>query len=152
MQQWWTKLLPTTTANFVEFDVKPSKLSAAALTILYFSAACLLLLAWLRTVLPLPLIVVCLDMLWHEWLQLRLYCQSQQGRLIISISGEVCWQRQKWQVDRVKIRTRFLLLLRLRRPEQHRWLLVCRDACDEAAYRSLSLFCYSSVIYCSDDG
>jgi len=133
--------LPTTTANFADLDVKPSRLSAAALAFLYFSAACLLLLVWFRAVLPLPVIFLCLDMLWHEWFQLRLYCQSQQGRLVVSTSGEMNWQQQKWQIERVKIRTRLLLLIRIRQHEQRRWLLVCHDACDDKNYRALSLWC-----------
>ncbi|RWX53271.1 hypothetical protein EDI28_22750 [Photobacterium chitinilyticum] len=146
MQLWWTKLSPTTTANFADLDITPSRLSAAVLVLLYTCAASLLLLSWLRAVLPFPVVIVCLELLWLEWLQRLIDCRSQQGRLVVKLSGELQWQREQWFIDRVKIRCRFLLLWRLRYQGQRRWLLICHDACDEAAYRSLSLICHNLSI------
>ena len=85
-------------------------------------------------------------MLWHEWQQRYLYCLSQQGRLVISLSGEVSWQQQLWQVEKVTIRTRYLLLLGLGDRGHRRWLLISHDACSEPAYRELSLICYGLTV------
>ncbi len=90
-------------------------------------------------------------MLMHEWLTLHVCRHSLQGRLVVSMSGDVRWQQEKWHIDRVKIRNRYFLLLHIRRPGQVRWLLVCHDACDERSYRALSLICYSAVNFSSSE-
>ena len=118
----------------------------AALTLLYVSAASLLLLSWLRNALSLPLIIVCLEFLWLEWLQHLIDCRRQLGRLVVKSSGELQWRRQHWVIERVKIRSRYLLLWRLRQHDQRCWLMICHDACEESEYRSLSLICHHLAI------
>ncbi|MGR5149137.1 protein YgfX [Photobacterium alginatilyticum] len=137
---------PTTTASFADLDITPSRLMAATLTLLYVGAASLLLLSWFRNTLPFPLIIVCLEFLWFEWLQRLIDCRLMQGRLVVKSSGELQWQQQPWVIEQVKIRSRFVMLWRLRHQSQRRWLLICHDACEESEYRSLSLICHYLVI------
>ncbi|WP_318926970.1 protein YgfX [Photobacterium sp.] len=134
-------MLPTTTANFADLLLRPSKLTIAALSLLYLCAAMFLLLAVLRSSIPFIAAVIIIECLWLEWLQLWQYSFRHQGRISITVSGQVTWQRQSWQIIQIKVITRFFILLKVKQAAQQRWLLICHDACDDKDFRTLSLLC-----------
>ncbi|MFC1507745.1 protein YgfX [Pseudomonadota bacterium] len=151
MRQWWTKLLPTTTANFADLLLRPSKLTIAVLSLLYLSVAMFLSLAVFRSAIPFIAAVILIECLWLEWLQLWLRCFRQQGRMSITVSGQMIWQQQPWQIIQIKVITRFFILLRVRQVTQQHWLLICHDACDEKDFRTLSLLCRNANFHCAEE-
>ncbi|UTV28174.1 protein YgfX [Photobacterium atrarenae] len=144
MPPWWIALSLTTTASFADFEVSPSRLSVAALTIFYAGAAAFLLLAWGRGVFPFPLLLIGCELLWHEWLGQYHFILRHQGRLILKAPNRVCWQQSWWRVNRVKIQTRYFILIELHQVTRRHWLLICHDACEVSGYRALSLICHST--------
>lgn len=143
MPPWWIALSRTTTASFADFEVFPSRLSVVALTLFYAGAAACLLLAWGRGVLPPLLLLPGCELLWQEWLgQYHGICRHQ-GRLILKAPDRVYWQRRWWRLARIKLHTRYVILVELREAGRRRWLLVGADACLVADYRALSLWCSS---------
>ena len=144
--------MPTTTANFADLLLRPSKLTIAALSLLYLSVAMFLLLAVFRSAIPLIAAVIIIECLWLEWLQLWQRCFRQQGRMSITVSGQMTWQQQPWQIIQIKVVTRFFILLRVRRQATcQRWLLICHDACDEKGFRTLSLLCRNADFQCDEE-
>ncbi|UXI01738.1 protein YgfX [Photobacterium sp. TY1-4] len=132
----------TTTANFADFAVYPSRLSVAALTIFYLGAAGGLLLAWGRGALPVPLFLIGCELLWLEWIGRYHAVYRHQGRLILKAPDRLFWQQRWWSLSRIKVHTRYLMLIELRQATRRRWLLICHDACDVSGYRALSLLCH----------
>jgi len=143
--------LPTTTANFADLLLRPSKLTVAALSLLYLSVAMFLLLAVFRSAIPFIAAVIIIECLWLEWLPLWQHSFRHQGRMSITVSGQMTWQQQPWQIIQIKVITRFFILLRVKQVTRQRWLLICHDACDEKDFRTLSLLCRNANFHGAEE-
>ncbi|MGF1726941.1 protein YgfX [Photobacterium nomapromontoriensis] len=133
---------PLTTANYADITLYPSQRILTALAWLYVSVACLLLLSPLHSELPVSLTITGLWLLWHEgWHLACQYCQKQ-GRLLISRQADIDWQQQTWRLQEAKIRTAWLLVLRLQHESEYCWVVIASDSCHLQAYRSLALFAH----------
>ncbi|MGF1760144.1 cell shape-determining protein [Photobacterium sagamiensis] len=110
-----------------------------------------LLLAVFRSAIPFIAAVIIIECLWLEWLQLWQRCFRLRGRVSITVSGQMTWQQQSWQIIEIKVITRFFILLRVRQVTHQRWLLICHDACDEKDFRTLSLLCRNANFHCAEE-
>ncbi|MGF1680777.1 protein YgfX [Photobacterium minamisatsumaniensis] len=142
--------MPTTTANYADIILVPSNYLLTALACLYVSAALLLLFSVFYQVVPLPLALGGMWLLCHEYWRLAVsYCRAQ-GRMVIEPQGDIRWQGDMWRLDQAKIRTRWVLLMRLTNKDTHQWMIVSPDSCDQSAYRSLALYCHHSASICHE--
>lgn len=142
MLQWWTKLLPTITASFVNLRLHPSQKIFAALSALYLGVAVALLVPLLTSWLPLIIVTFLLECLWIEWLERYRDYYHEQGNLSITVAGEVNWQQQKWKIDKIKVVTRWFILFRMKHAEGRCWICVCHDSCNDEDYRALAMLCH----------
>ena len=69
----------------------------------------------------------------------------------ITVSGQMTWQQQPWQIIQIKVITRFFILLRVKQVTRQRWLLICHDACDEKDFRTLSLLCRNANFHGAEE-
>lgn len=135
-------MLPTITASFVNLRLHPSQKIFAALSALYLGVAIALFVPLLTSWLPLIIVTFLLECLWIEWLERYQHYYRQQGILSITVSGVVNWQQQKWQINKIKVVTRWFILFRMQHAQEVTWVCVSHDACNDQEYRSLAMLCH----------
>ncbi|MGF1687721.1 hypothetical protein L4C36_13680 [Photobacterium japonica] len=147
--------MPTTTANFADIALTPSRPLFYALAVGYASALFLLLLTVFVHALPPSLLVLGVWGLWHEVEQWAWRHVRQQGRLVIRCDGQIQWQNTSWTLKRLTLRTPWLVVFQLRHspspsysplssscPAKPRtvWVAVTPDSCTASAYHQVMLF------------
>ncbi|WP_318479401.1 protein YgfX [Photobacterium leiognathi] len=132
-------MLLTTTVNYADFYLTPSKLHIATLCLGYLSVATFLFI--ITPFFWLPIALLLCEFLFDEWLQSAAYAYQLQGSVRISSQGDVYFRHQHGKLVYLRPLTRWLIVLRVQGLD-HQWLLVWRDSCTDASYRTLKMFTY----------
>ncbi|MGF1792106.1 protein YgfX [Photobacterium profundum] len=130
------------TASFVNLRLHPSQKILAALSTLYLGVAIALFVSLFMSWLPQIVVIFLLECLWIEWLERYQHYCHQQGNLSITVSGAVNWQQQKWQINKIKVVTRWFILFRMQHAQEVSWVCVSHDACKDEEYRALAMLCH----------
>ncbi|WP_428470382.1 protein YgfX [Photobacterium angustum] len=132
-------MLLTTTVNYADLYLFPSKLQIATLTVAYLCVAIFLLFSSSLLILPIALIMC--EKLYDEYLNSAIYSYRLQGRFRLSSAGEVYYQQQRGSVSHIRPLTRWLIIFKVE-GLSHRWIIVWRDSLSERHYRHLKMFTY----------
>ncbi|MCD9542200.1 hypothetical protein GLP31_14415 [Photobacterium carnosum] len=136
------KLLPITTASYVDLKLNLSPRLNTALSLCYFSAVLLLLSA---PPVFLPLSYFFAEALLFEWQQTYHYYLRQQGPLRLYSDGNLRWHDQSGELIAVKLVTRWLVVLSVAH-DRNQWLIICYDGCDVAQYRHLKMMIHLGLL------
>ncbi len=155
MLRWWIKLLPLTTANFVNLSISPSTFQIAALHILYACVAIFLCVAASGSMTAFLLIAFFIDVLLTEWLSHIHTMWQQRGCLQINENGDIRWQKgeylQSGQLTKIPLQTSYLIVISVTFPshqsrrKKERYFVISRDCCHGDDFRTLSLYTRSII-------
>ncbi|WP_346769455.1 protein YgfX [Photobacterium sp. Ph5] len=132
-------MLLTTTVNYADLYLVPSKLQIATLTVAYLCVAIFLLFSSSLLILPIALILC--EKLYDEYLNSAIYSYRLQGRFRLSSVGDIYYQQQRGVVTYARPLTRWLIIFKVQ-GLSYRWLIVWRDSCAEPHYRHIKMFIY----------
>ncbi|MCD9520325.1 hypothetical protein GLP32_16255 [Photobacterium phosphoreum] len=136
------RLLPTTTASYVDLKLNLSPLLHTALSRCYFGAVLLLFVVppvfW-------PVSYFLAEMLVFEWQQIYHFYLRQQGPLRLYSDGNIRWYDQAGNMVAVKLVTRWLVVLSVAH-DRNQWLIICHDSCDNIQYRQLKMMLHLRLL------
>ncbi|WP_425320568.1 protein YgfX [Photobacterium swingsii] len=157
MQRWWIKLLPLTTANFVNLSISPSIYQIAALHIAYACVAIFLCIVASSSMTMGLIVAFCLDGLLTEWLSHTKTLYQQRGCLQLNEHGEVQWRQGENQCSgfliQISLQTRYLIVISAtlhcdaRQHKTQRYFVIDPCCCCENDFRTLSLYTRSIISF-----